>query len=464
MQAIARVNRVFLDKPGGLIVDYIGIGTSLKQALNFYAESGGKGMPAENQIRATEIMIEKLEVVRQMLHGFDYRDLVFTSDEEDINRYMLQPGDLLFNRTNSAEWVGKTSIYRGDMPCIYAGYLIRMRTHINAEYLNAVMNSGYAKNYCNSVKTDGVNQSNINAQKLGAFLVPIPPQNEQLRIDAFIVKVLPLVQTISQNKTDIASLLSFSKAKILDLAIRGKLVPQDPNDEPASVLLERIRAEKEALIKQGIIKQDKRESVIFRGEDNSYYEKIGNKITCIDDFLPFDIPDTWTWARLKNIGDVIGGGTPKTNNPNYWDGEIPWVTPADLSGYENMYLAQGSRFITELGLKESSAQLLPKDSVLFSSRAPIGYIAIAENAIATNQGFKSVSPYISGMSEYLYYCLRRCTNDIIQRASGTTFKEISGSEMSETLVPISSLNEQKKIVNRISDLFAVINNVEASLN
>lgn len=129
-----------------------------------------------------------------------------------------------------------------------------------------------------------------------------------------------------------------------------------------------------------------------------------------------------------------------------------------------MGILYGSRFITELGLKESSAQLLPKDSVLFSSRAPIGYIAIAENAIATNQGFKSVSPYISGISEYLYFCLKRCTDDIIQRASGTTFKEISGSEMSETLVPIPSLNEQKKIVNLISDLFAAINNVEASLN
>ena len=130
--------------------------------------------------------------------------------------------------------------------------------------------------------------------------------------------------------------------------------------------------------------QNKQESLSEAYLTISYYEKIGDEITCIDDFLPFDIPETWTWTRLKNIGDVIGGGTPKTNNHNYWDGAIPWVTPADLSGYNNMYIAHGSRFITELGLKESSAQLLPKDSVLFSSRAPIGYIAIAENAIATN--------------------------------------------------------------------------------
>ena len=304
----------------------------------------------------------------------------------------------------------------------------------------------------------------VNKSKMESVLIPVPPMAEQQRIANTLDTELGLIATLEVEKSDIIVAINNVKSKILDLAIRGKLVPQDPNDEPASVLLERIRAEKEELIKQGKIKRDKKESVIFKGDDNSYYEKIGDEITCIDDFLSFDIPDTWTWTRLKNIGDVIGGGTPKTNNHNYWDGEIPWVTPADLSGYKNMYIAHGSRFITELGLKESSAQLLPKDSVLFSSRAPIGYIAIAENAIATNQGFKSVSPYISGISEYLYFCLKRCTDDIIQRASGTTFKEISGSEMSETLVPIPSLNEQKKIVNRISDLFAVINNVEASLN
>lgn len=227
----------------------------------------------------------------------DYNDLVYSSDEEDIARYSLIPGDLLFNRTNSAEWVGKTAIYRGDVPCIYAGYLIRVRTHINAEYLNAVMNSGYAKDYCNSVKTDGVNQSNINAQKLGAFLVPIPPIKEQLRIDAYIAKALPHVQAIGQNKADIAALVSLTKSKILDLAVHGQLVPHNPNDEPASVLLDRIRAEKKELVKQGIIKQDKRESGIFLGEDNSYYEKVGEAVSCIDELIPFELPEGWAWVR-----------------------------------------------------------------------------------------------------------------------------------------------------------------------
>lgn len=112
---------------------------------------------------------------------------------------------------------------------------------------------------------------------------------------------MPVLDLIENNKEEVLSLISMTKSKILDLAIRGQLVPQDPNDEPASVLLERIRAEKEELIKAGKIKRDKKESIIFKGDDNSYYEKIGDKIRCIDAEIPFDLPELWTFARLKSL-------------------------------------------------------------------------------------------------------------------------------------------------------------------
>ena len=231
----------------------------------------------------------------------DYSDLVYSSDEADIEKYYLLENDLLFNRTNSAEWVGKTSIYRGDTPAIYAGYLIRIRTPLCGEYLNAVMNSSYAKNYCIRVKTDAVNQSNINAQKLGMFLVPVAPIKEQHRIVTSFKRTFEFTQCIQSEKKELSALIQSTKVKILDLAIRGQLIPQDPNDEPASVLLERIRAEKEELIKQGKIKRDKKESVIFRGEDNSYYLNNGQTTVDINDDLPFDIPDSWRWVRLKDV-------------------------------------------------------------------------------------------------------------------------------------------------------------------
>ena len=390
----------------------------------------------------------------------DYRDLVFTSDEEDINRYMLQPGDLLFNRTNSAEWVGKTSIYRGDMPCIYAGYLIRMRTHINAEYLNAVMNSGYAKNYCNSVKTDGVNQSNINAQKLGAFLVPIPPQNEQLRIDAFIVKVLPLVQTISQNKTDIASLLSFSKAKILDLAIRGKLVPQDPNDEPASVLLERIRAEKEALIKQGIIKQDKRESVIFRGEDNSYYLRTGDLVESLSDWGFDDLPDSWDVCCL---GEVCDYGNCENVEASAIE-ESAWIL--DLEDIEKDTGKILARIKKAERKSASTKHRFHKGQVLYSKLRPyLNKVVLADqNGYCTSEILPLEFNSIIHPEFARYYLMSPTFLRYANRCSyGVKMPRLGTEDGKKAIVPVPPINEQAEIVDRIHSVFFYLDSITASL-
>lgn len=196
---------------------------------------------------------------------------------------------------------------------------------------------------------------------------------------------------------------------------------------------------------------------------SSYYEKIGREVRCIDNELPFNLPDSWTFVRLKHIGAVVGGGTPKTNISEYWGGSIPWITPADLSGYENIYISTGSKMITEIGLKSSSAQILPQNTVLYSSRAPIGYTAIAANPISTNQGFKSIVPYDFTMTPYLYYCLKARTDNIIQRATGTTFKEISGSEMAETIIPLPPINEQKQIFDKATQLFSVLTTIEKNL-
>ena len=327
------------------------------------------------------------------------------------------------------------------------------------EYLCLYINAISLEKYVTGSAQPKMTQDNMNS-----ILIALPPYEEQKRLEFQVNHILKTVSTIENEKEDIVNYISSAKSKILDLAIRGKLVPQNPDDEPASVLLERIRAEKEELIKQGKIKRDKKESVIFKGEDNSYYEKIGDKIRCIDAEIPFDLPELWTFARLKHIGGIVGGGTPKTNIGKYWDGNIPWLTPADLSGYDSMYISTGSRTITDFGLKSSSAQMLPANSILYSSRAPIGYTAIATNPVCTNQGFKSVVPYDFSISPYLYYSLKARTDNIIQRATGTTFKEISGSEMAETIIPIPPLNEQSKIVEKVTQLQEVISLIEKSLN
>ena len=391
----------------------------------------------------------------------DYNDLVYSSDEEDIARYSLIPGDLLFNRTNSAEWVGKTAIYRGDVPCIYAGYLLSVRTHINAEYLNAVMNSGYAKDYCNSVKTDGVNQSNINAQKLGAFLVPIPPIKEQLRIDAYIAKALPHVQAIGQNKADIAALVSLTKSKILDLAVHGQLVPHNPNDEPASVLLDRIRAEKKELVKQGIIKQDKRESGIFLGEDNSYYEKVGEAVSCIDELIPFELPEGWAWVRGYSCFSGMESKRPAGVDFDY----------IDIDSIDNRnHVITEPKHMAVHDAPSRASRAVHAGSVLFSLVRPylqnIAFIPQEYSNCIASTGFYVCNTSGALIPEFMFSLMLSpyVVNGLNQFMKGDNSPSISKDDLENWLYPIPPIAEQKRIVIHVQKVFEQIGLVTSSLS
>ncbi len=238
------------------------------------------------------------------------------------------------------------------------------------------------------------------------------------------------------------------KASILQRAMEGKLVPQDPNDEPASELLKRIKEEKEKLISEGKVKRDKKETEFFRGDDGKPYEKLADG-TVKKVEVPYEIPDSWEWVRLKNLGVITSGGTPKSSEPTYYDGNITWITPADMGKQQNnKFFATSSKKITELGLQKSSAQLISKNSIVYSSRAPIGHINIVNYDFTTNQGCKSVTPILVNL-DFMYWLLKFRTKDIILRASGTTFKEISASGFGDTLLSLPPLAEQKRIVAQI---------------
>ena len=398
--------------------------------------------------------------------GLVLDDVAYIS--ENINQKkagsVVKAKDILLNITGGS--IGRCALVPDDFDMANVNQHVIIIRLVDAglrHFLHSVIISPYIQEQI-FTRQVGSGRGGLSAETLSTFLIPVPPIQEQSFIQEKLNQCVLNIATIVAEKNNITSLADAAKAKILDLAIRGQLIPQNPDDEPASVLLERIKAEKEELIRRGKIKRDKKESVIFRGEDNSYYEKIGTEVRCIDSELPFELPDSWIFVRLKNVGEIVGGGTPKTNISEYWDGNIPWLTPADFSGYEEMYVASGARTITEIGLKSSSAQMLPANSVLYSSRAPIGYIAIAANHVSTNQGFKSVVPYDYTMSPYLYYCLKARTDDIIQRATGTTFKEISGSEMAETIIPLPPITEQKRIVDRATQMLNVITTIEKSLS
>lgn len=179
---------------------------------------------------------------------------------------------------------------------------------------------------------------------------------------------------------------------------------------------------------------------------------------------PYILPENWCWTRLGKITNIVGGGTPSSSKKEYYDnGTIPWLSPADLSGYSDIYISRGQKNITELGLSKSSARLMPKDTVLLSSRAPIGYVAIASNSISTNQGFKNFLPSDAFYSRFLYWYLKSSKSLLESYASGTTFLELSGSKASMVEFPLPPLPEQKRIVHRIESLFAKLDEAKEKI-
>ena len=165
------------------------------------------------------------------------------------------------------------------------------------------------------------------------------------------------------------------------------------------------------------------------------------------------IPKGWKKVKLGEVAEIIGGGTPSTKTPEYWNGNIHWITPKDLTNLKSKYISKGERNISELGLKKSSAKLLPKGTILLTTRAPVGYLAIAKNELSTNQGFRSLIPNQNEVDgEFLYYLLKNNVNYLEANASGSTFGELAGSVLKELVFLFPPLPEQKAIAGVLSSL------------
>jgi type I restriction enzyme S subunit len=228
---------------------------------------------------------------------------------------------------------------------------------------------------------------------------------------------------------------------VLDLAVRGKLVAQEAGDVPAVVPLRQARVPS------------------FEGV---HLRNLGDVTPALDD-LPFEIPATWRWCRLDQVGLVVGGGTPpsgETNNFAPGGAGIPWITPADLGKHVGTLIAHGARDLTPQGFSASSARMMPKGTVLFTSRAPIGYVAIAANAISTNQGFKSLVPSSLVAPEYVATYFRAFAPRFDASAPGTTFKEVSGKLVSAFAFPLPPLEEQKRIAAKIDEMMLFLDQLE----
>ena len=365
------------------------------------------------------------------------------------NKYAFTTGQLLYSKLRP--YLNKVVIATKDGYCTTEILPLIFYGNISSKYMQIFMMSPTFLAYVNMISY-GVKMPRLGTSDGKNALIAIPPINEQLRIREQFDIIIPLLRKIEKHSDTLHSNVLATKSKILDLAIRGKLVPQDPNDEPASVLLERIRAEKEELIKQGKIKRDKKESVIFKGDDNSYYEKIGNDITCIDDEIPFDIPDTWSWTRISTIADITMGSSPKSQ---------------DICN-DNQYIEfhQGKIYFSKKTLIKSNqytrktTKLAPKQSVLLCVRAPVGELNITERDICIGRGLASIKSLGNINEEFIFYWLHPYKTYLINQSTGSTFSAIRSDTVRNILIPLPPLIEQKEILNKIQKVFTLLEDLE----
>lgn len=286
----------------------------------------------------------------------------------------------------------------------------------------------------------------VSGKGIYPLLVPIPPLDEQKRIVTKLNDCVSIVDVLESDNSDLQTTIQLTKSKILDLAIRGKLIPQNPDDEPASVLLDRVRAEKEELIKQGKIKRDKKESVIYKGDDNSYYEVIGKDTENIDDDIPYDIPDGWAWCRIKDICQMNAGKSKAKDQifPEPFNNCFPCYGGNGHRGYVDTYNYEG------------------KYCIVGRQGALCGNVNTAEGKFYATEHAVVVTLFDKVHFEWNFFTLK--TLNLNQYATGAAQPGLSVANIQNVFIPIPPLNEQKRIADKVSQLFSLLDSIAENVN
>ena len=409
--------------------------------------------------------IKKYPVVAQKCNqwsGFSIEKAQFI-EPNSLSSYgperLLQNNDLMWNSTGLGT-LGRMAIYKTAanpyelaVADSHVTVIRPLKQFVLPEYLYYYFANPSVQSVIQDQADGTTKQKELATATIKAYLTPIPPLDEQRRILAKLSEVLPVVKNygvVYDETTAMQEAFPESlKKSILQEAVQGKLVPQDPSDEPAEALLERIRAEKQRLIKEGKIKKDKHESVIFR-RDNSHYENRGSEEVCIDEEIPFEIPENWTWARLSSFGVFSSGKTPSMSNPQFWNGNIPWVTSKDM---KRPVITDSEMHISELAA--SSMQLYPAGTLLLVARSGIlkRLLPLCKLGIDStiNQDIKAFSLYDIELSEWLFYGIKAFEPYILKELvkSVTTVESLKFDEFSAMLIPVPPLSEQKRIIAAI---------------
>ena len=352
-----------------------------------------------------------------------------TKKERNISgvRHKFCKGEVLYSKLRT--YLNKVLIAPKDGFCTTE--IIPVKPYkLSSEYLCIILRSPYFLEYT-AMCGYGVKMPRLSTTDARSSYIPIPPLNEQKRIVKAVKNWLQIIEEIETDANSLNTIIQQTKSKILDLAIHGKLVPQDPADEPAIELLKRINPD-------------------FVPADTSHYEN-----------LPFEVPNTWCWATLGSIGKWQSGATPSRMRKDYYGGDIPWLKTGDLNDY---YITNIPEKITQLALEETSVKLNPTGSILIAMYgATIGKIGILTFPATTNQACCACISHKGVEQMYLFYFLLSHKNNFVRLGGGGAQPNISKEKIVETFIPIPPINEQKKIIKAIETAFNFIDNITADL-
>lgn len=329
-----------------------------------------------------------------------------------------------------------------------------------AEYIYACL-KGMESQLLLKYTKSGTTVENVNFDEFQRVLLPIAPLHEARRIIAATNDATQVVTAIENDKVALAEYVAKTKDKILDLAIHGQLVPQDSADEPAYVLLERIRAEKKELVKQGIIKQDKRESGIFLGEDNSYYEKVGEAVSCIDELIPFELPEGWAWVRGYSCFSGMESKRPAGVDFDY----------IDIDSIDNRnHVITEPKHMAVHDAPSRASRAVRAGSVLFSLVRPylqnIAYIPEEYSSCIASTGFYVCNSSGALIPEFMFYLMLSpyVVNGLNQFMKGDNSPSISKDDIENWLYPIPPIAEQKRIVIHVQKALEQTSLIASSLS
>ena len=377
------------------------------------------------------------------------KEMYFT--EEELGKCTATKGDLLVCEGGD---IGRSAIWNYDYNIRIQNHIHKLRSYIPlcTRFFYYVM---YLYKGIGYIGGKGIGIQGLSSGALHNILIPTPSINEQKRIISQIEAIMPIAVKYEKSQEELNqlndSIHNKLRKSILQEAIQGKLVPQITEEGTAKELLAKIRKEKEHLAKEGKLKKSAlTDSIIYKGDDNKYYEQVGKKCLDITEQIPFETPENWVWVRMGQIGDWGAGSTPQRGNANYYNGKILWLKTGELN---NGIVYDTEEKVTQKAFQDYSLRMNKIGDVLIAMYgATIGKLAIVGKELTTNQACCGCTPYLI-YNWYLFYFLMASRDSFIKKGEGGAQPNISRVKLVEYLIPLPPLKEQYRIVAQIEKLF-----------